>query len=223
MDGALRKYLESGHTLADAAAYAGIPYEEARKQLSSATDDSDLEAQRLALGVHVADALTTLSSLLQADDEKVRLGAAKTILELQTKHRPKRIQISDETSGDDLWTTAAKRSVDGQRSQARELEQVDGGGPQERPTGPVAAADDSGEATSADHVAEDASLGGGEMPTGLFDFDAENTPAGLQDAEDIRPATDGGALEPGALTASATHDTAHGESDAPHASLFDNP
>jgi hypothetical protein len=113
VDSALRKYLASGHPLAYAAACAGIPYAEAKQQLESATDDSDLDVQRLALAEHTRAALDTLQSLLSADDERVRLSAAKTLLELQVKHKPRKLQIASAETIEDLWS--ARRSVDRDR------------------------------------------------------------------------------------------------------------
>jgi hypothetical protein len=108
MDTALRKHLAAGHPLAYAAALAGIPYPQAHQQLIEATDDSDLDAQRLALSEHAHEALATIRDLLGAEDERVRLGAAKAILELQVKHKPKAQRVAAEV-GEDLWSCAAKR------------------------------------------------------------------------------------------------------------------
>lgn len=171
MDSALRHYLEAGHTLADAAASAGITYADARQQLLDATDDSDLEIQRMALATHAAKALTTLVDLLEgAEDEKVRLSAAKTLLELQTKHKPKgrRLEIA---VTDDLWTMAARGSVN------RELVQdVDRGTPAEEITEPLEAAADRHESPSDPQVVQNPELGDVHSFPDLFQFHANHTP-----------------------------------------------
>ena len=194
MDAQLRKYLEAGHTLADAAAYAGLSYDLARQQLSAATDDSDLEAQRLALAPRVRAALETLEDLLGADDERTRLGAAKAILDLQTKHRPKRIQIESENRGDDLWTLATRKSVDGYGSEAGMSEQVDRSCPEQGFEAPLGGADNRGEPTGPCDIREDAELCSGDMPTGALDFEPCE-PSALQDADHIRPAAHRARLE----------------------------
>lgn len=105
----LRDFLELGMTLVDASRAAGLSYEQARQTLSIMTDDSDLDTQRAALAKSAQSAHEVLRDLLKSDDEKIRLTAATTILNLQTKHRTRKQQVSVAETTDDLWSLAVKR------------------------------------------------------------------------------------------------------------------
>ena len=221
MDSRLRKYLADGMTLAAAAVCAGIDYEEARKQLSTATDDADLDAQRIALASRAEAALQTLSELMDSEDDKVRLTAAKTILELQVKHKPRRIQVETTSDQDDLWSCAARRSVHRDGGQAVELDAVERSSPEESFAGPVSAADDGSQAATADQIAQDPELGSRDGFAGSLDLDSEHLPVGTQNAEDIRPPTDGTRLPDRSVLPSAPGDAFDGQPHPKNASLFD--
>lgn len=105
----LRHFLELGMTLRDAARASGLSYEQAREELTSITDDSDLDTQRAALAASAQHAHEVLRDLMQSDDEKIRLTAATTILQLQTRHRTRKQQLSVQGQQADIWSLAVER------------------------------------------------------------------------------------------------------------------
>lgn len=179
MDSALRKHLAQGHPLAYAAALAGIPYPQAHQQLIEATDDSDLDAQRLALSEHAHEALATIRDLLGAEDERVRLGAAKAILELQVKHKPKAQRATAEV-GEDLWSCAAKRGKSENRDREPQCEPpslfdiFDGGSEGQEIFEALDAADDSPEAAHIDQRLQSCDLPAVDVAAHYFQLDASH-------------------------------------------------
>jgi hypothetical protein len=224
VNSALRKYLESGMTLANAAVHAGLTYEDARRQLSQATDDADLEAQRLALGAHSKAALDTLLGLLSDEDAKVQLGAAKAILDAQLKHKPKRMQVQEDNAGEDLWTMAAKRrSVDTNGPEPRVLEDVDGPASEQGGIEPSARADDNPAPTRPHDVAEDRKLGDLDMPAWPFDLDSEDLPHGTHDQDKVWPGAHAAGVEPGRSVSHVLHDSAALCAQKHDSTLFEEP
>lgn len=211
-------------TLAEAATCAGIAYDDAREMLSRWTDDADLESQRLALGAKAHLALDALEQLLLDEDSKIRLGAAKTILDLQVKHKPKRIQSAMEDHGDDLWSIAAKtRSVNADRPQSGMLDKMQGLGAEQNSFEPDSAAADGSSAPASKNVAEDCELGDLDGTSRSLYFDAEDSPEGASDNQKVGPATHATACQLDGSVSSVVHDSTALCAEKHYPTLFEEP
>ncbi len=105
-----QKYLLIGYSLQDACACAGITLDEARKIVAEAQSDfEDWELLRQHGTKKIQKALDILDNLMDSEDDGVRLGAVRTLIQIMKPITNKQlVKIEASSASEDLWSLAKK-------------------------------------------------------------------------------------------------------------------
>lgn len=188
--------LKRGMAPREAAAATGVQWAVASKWMEELLDESEEDGLRIALGNAMEVAVETLKELVvNAEDDKTRLGAAKTILDLIAKGRKPKLKTSQETQDEDLWDHAARGGSPNANVVAVPAREVidpeDGTLSGEELVQAIHTGDHSGNAASSDDILEPGELGASDLFSRDFQLDPDHAAVWRESEDVVRPVLKG--------------------------------